>query len=265
MNGKVVYSHVIGFIAFCCVFVLLQFMAMMSMHQAARADLNPGVITTIWSIHPLFQAFLEYLVFGTKLEFFYIYGMLCIFVCSVLIGLSDIIYGREVIATDHSSLFSHLPAWNPVMFGLLTPISFAINGVLSKWLTQDRVGFNASMLTVNSYLLCNLVLVFIMLKYWIQVEFLWDMAGYALIGSVLDCVGMVLTTNAFSLGPTGPVSAIIIMSGMTLVIIEGAKNKKMISEVELVGCILGILGAFVIVIPDHVKKVFCFLCKKKKK
>lgn len=54
VGGKVVWSHVVGFSAFLCVFTVIHFLAFLTTNFAVLANLNPGVITTIWSVHPLF-------------------------------------------------------------------------------------------------------------------------------------------------------------------------------------------------------------------
>ena len=63
-DGKMNYRNLLGFIAYCCVYLCIQNMAMLTMFTAKLAGVNVGVIITIWSINPLFMALLDYLFFG---------------------------------------------------------------------------------------------------------------------------------------------------------------------------------------------------------
>ena len=82
---------------------------------------------------------------------------------------------------------------------------------------------------------------------------------WGLLGGIIGGVGFGLLQNAIVLGPGGPIYAITAMSSPCLVIIEALFDWKMISIMELFGCIFGIYGAFIITNPDIVMK-YCFCC-----
>ena len=59
------------------------------MYFAARANVNTGVIVTIWSVNPLFMAIADYIMFKQKLQWFHSVGMLMIVICVIFISMSN--------------------------------------------------------------------------------------------------------------------------------------------------------------------------------
>lgn len=60
--------------------------------------------------------------------------------CSIFLGLSDIIYSTSP-APD---TVQEVKSWVPVIFALVTPIFFTINGILIKYMTSERINFKAT-------------------------------------------------------------------------------------------------------------------------
>lgn len=116
------------------------------MYFAARADVNAGIITTLWSLNPLYMAFCDYLFFGTKLRYFHHLGTFAIIISIVLISLNGVMQpsvpgqppttaGPPPITEDNPyyDLFSFtVPAFVPVLFGVVTPTCFTANGMMTK-------------------------------------------------------------------------------------------------------------------------------------
>lgn len=70
-------------------------MAFLTMYYAARAEVNVGLITTIWSVNPLFMAIGAFAFFAEKLETYHFVGMILIVICTVLLSLSTVISPKE--------------------------------------------------------------------------------------------------------------------------------------------------------------------------
>ena len=70
-------------------------MAFLTMYYAARAEVNVGLITTIWSVNPLFMAIGVFVFFKEKLELYHFVGMILIVICTVLLSLSTVISPKE--------------------------------------------------------------------------------------------------------------------------------------------------------------------------
>ena len=140
--------------------------------------------------------------------------------------------------------------WIPVLFGIATPMFFTTNGLLTKHLTSERIGFNASTISFTSYFIVNVIVMIVAIPYWSMYGFSQYLFWLGLVGSIINTLGIVCIQNALSLGPAGPVSAIAAVSAVLLVVVEAVKHSKMLSIMETIGLVLGIYGALILVIPD---------------
>ena len=91
IHGRVKYVNLIGFMAFCFVYFLVQNMAFLTMYFAALAKVNVGLITVLWSINPLFNAIMDRILFKEKLMPYHAFGMIFIVICTVLLSLKNVI------------------------------------------------------------------------------------------------------------------------------------------------------------------------------
>lgn len=146
--------------------------------------------------------------------------------------------------------------------GVFTPITFAVSIMLMKHLTTDRMGFNSSDVTFSSTgFIQFFTLVVAISWYWTKIESLdWYLFLLGFIGSVTQSLGMSFINKAFTLGPSGTVSALGSVSAFFLVLIQAVKNLKSPRTLEIIGFIIGFIGALVLVIPDAFK---CCFCKKR--
>jgi drug/metabolite transporter (DMT)-like permease len=75
VNGQVRKMNVVRFGIQCCLFFGIQSFVFLTMYYAHMADVNVGIITTIWSIQPLAAAILDYFIYGEKLMKHHLFGM----------------------------------------------------------------------------------------------------------------------------------------------------------------------------------------------
>ena len=68
-------------------YFLIQNCAILTMWFANRAGVNVGVITCIWSINPLFMAFLDFIIFGQNLRYYHMIGTILLILSAVSISL----------------------------------------------------------------------------------------------------------------------------------------------------------------------------------
>jgi len=66
-------------------------MAFMTFYYAKLANINVGIIATIWAINPLYMAILDYIVNAQKLTSKHLIGMVCLISCTLLISFSSVI------------------------------------------------------------------------------------------------------------------------------------------------------------------------------
>jgi len=91
------------------------------------ADVNVGVITTIWSVQPLIAAVLDYFIYNEKLMMFHLVGMVMIVGGALAIGYSS--NEKETLILDsvvegqisQVILDPKAPKWIAIMFGFIAP------------------------------------------------------------------------------------------------------------------------------------------------
>lgn len=106
-----------------------------------RANINVGVITIIWSIDPIFMAIVDKILFGQKLMYNHIIGILSMLACCIAISLSDYFDGNSSKDLD---LIKSSPTWVAVLFGVITPIGFTAFQAHIKHLTNKRINFTSA-------------------------------------------------------------------------------------------------------------------------
>lgn len=55
---------------------------------ATKADINVGVITSIWSINPLFLAVMDYFIFQESLKYYHLVGTIFMVLCALSISMT---------------------------------------------------------------------------------------------------------------------------------------------------------------------------------
>jgi len=162
------------------------------MYFATMAGINVGVLTVIWSINPLMISFCDRMIYGTQLKYYHYIGLISIMVCTIIIALfgGDKSLKAEIKVIESVDKQEKCPAWIPVVFGIVTPIMFSINGMFTKKVVSPEVGFDASDISFTSFAMVKILVLFAAIPYWINVEFspyLFWMGG---IGSIINTIGI---------------------------------------------------------------------------
>jgi drug/metabolite transporter (DMT)-like permease len=238
-------------------------MVYLTIYFATAANVNVGVITTIWSVDPINMAIVDYYLFGQKLKYFHVIGVSSIFVCSLLISLSGYLEGDKPAETIESEAYA--PTWIPVLFGILAPISFTTFQTYCKHLTSPRLNFKSDQLTFSSYLCVNLVILVVAIVYWnVSGKFQKNLFYYGFVSGSFDAFGSMMLLKAIGSGPAGPVCSIVALSSIMLAIVQALRFWKMLSTIELLGLIFGTFGGLILVIPEWFEKYFFCCCIKRR-
>eukprot|EP00356_Strombidium_inclinatum_P000909 CAMPEP_0170512328 /NCGR_PEP_ID=MMETSP0208-20121228/66789_1 /TAXON_ID=197538 /ORGANISM="Strombidium inclinatum, Strain S3" /LENGTH=203 /DNA_ID=CAMNT_0010795947 /DNA_START=362 /DNA_END=970 /DNA_ORIENTATION=+ len=202
---------------------------------------------------------MDAIIFKQKLQYFHLIGMVAIVICTVLLSLSGVISPKEPALDEIDAAAptgaAIMPTWVPVLFGVITPMSFTANGMLVKHLTGDKMKFDPSTLSFSAYFSVNILILIAAVWYWVKIEFDMYLFIVGLIGSIINTLGIASIQNAIACGPAGPASALAACSNILLVIIEAVKNSEMLSPLELVALILGTFGSLELVIPEAFEKL----------
>lgn len=153
-----------------------------------------------------------------------------------------------------------MQTWVPVLFGIITPMSFTANGMLTKHLCSEKMGFNPNTMSYSAYFIVNFLVIIVAIPYWHLVSFDHYLFWVGTIGSIINTVGIVCIMNAISKGPAGPASALAAVSNLLLVLIEAIKYSKVLKNLEIIGLIFGTFGALILVVPRFFEYIFCFCC-----
>ena len=97
LDGQIKWRNVVGMVAYCLLLIACEVFVYLTLFFSKRAKINPGIITTIWSVDPLFMAFSDKVFFKQKMEYYHYVGMMAIIVCSVILSMSDYVYSEEVV------------------------------------------------------------------------------------------------------------------------------------------------------------------------
>jgi drug/metabolite transporter (DMT)-like permease len=96
--------------------------------------------------------------------------MLAIVAAVLIISIAGAFKVSDVTNETYSNITTS-PAWIPVLFGLITPLSFTSNGILTKHLTSKEVNFNASTISFSSFALVNVIIMIFAVIYWMSNPF----------------------------------------------------------------------------------------------
>ena len=66
-------------------------MVLMTLSLSVAAQINPGIITTIWSISPLIGALADKIIFGRSFQFRHMIGVFALIGCADCISLSGVL------------------------------------------------------------------------------------------------------------------------------------------------------------------------------
>mmetsp|Transcript_13938 Transcript_13938/g.23705 ORF Transcript_13938/g.23705 Transcript_13938/m.23705 type:complete len:227 (-) Transcript_13938:15-695(-) len=214
---------------------------------------------------PLFMAFFDYLLYRTTLSYYHWVGMICMVICAVCVSLAGLSGAEELISTDQqvqgvgSDLDTRekLPTWIPALFGVLTPVTFAIQGLFVKHLSDEKMKFDPSTLTFSTcQVVCTINLLVGLTYYWRFVE---EFDGYLFLtgslGSILDTAAITAVQTAFALGPAGPVAALASINSIILTVIQAFIKKQFPKALEIIGFIIGFIGATILVLPEQFEKL----------
>lgn len=254
VDGKLNRHNVFFLFLFSMIYLLIKVLAILTFYLYNLAKVNPGVITTIWSVGPLLNAVADYWLYGQKLTVYHAQGMLGMILALFFISFSRIVSVEPVGVYDLED--RSMPAYIPALTACILPILFAASAMTVKHCTLHR-GFDPDTLSFGSYLLVCAPLSLIGVAYWLTVEFDSSVFFIGFVGAIINNVGIVMLNRAYSSGPSGPSNALSCASAIGLTAIVALINRTMPSDFELYGLLVGTLGILLITIPEYFERLCC--------
>lgn len=84
-DGQLVWKNLFGFILYGLLYFITQCMIFLTLWFSRLATINVGIIMVLWALTPLLSALADFAVFGQKLYYYHIVGMvLCVLFALVL-------------------------------------------------------------------------------------------------------------------------------------------------------------------------------------
>ena len=80
------------------IYFIVMNLVYLTMYFANRAEINVGVIITIWSINPFFNSIADYYLNGEKMHYYHVIGLASMLLCSVAVCMKDFIGPTDVVA-----------------------------------------------------------------------------------------------------------------------------------------------------------------------
>lgn len=167
------------------------------------ANLNAGIVSTIWAIGPLYSALVDFLFFKQKLFTSHLIGLVCLISCAMCISLASVVDSSP----NSNEQPAQIEAWKPVVLAIITPFIFSASNFLNKFLTVNR-GFDAFKFSFLSYALVGGILTVPLLMKLGTPDFDYQYMMIGGIGSIINTLGLVSISKACTVGPLGPVSAL---------------------------------------------------------
>ena len=242
-------------------FFAVQAFKFLTMYYSHMANVNVGIITTLWSVQPLAAGAFDYILYGERLTIFHLVGIVMVVASAFCISYS------KVEATEPDPFVEiydeKFPKWIAVLFGILTPCFFVAGGLWIKHMTKPGVGFEAMTVSFSSSLVTSTITIIIGVSwYWRSVAvFEKKLFLIGFFGSIFESFGQAFIYKAYSNGPAGPVSSFVELNNMVLIVSEAIKYKKLPNWLELLGFVLALVGALVLCIPNELMTLLrCIFC-----
>eukprot|EP00347_Sterkiella_histriomuscorum_P009767 403339972 len=254
------WYNILMFVMFSLVYLTYQTLVVLTFNFSLQANVNPGLVSTIWATTPLFAGFMDYVLFGQRLTKKHLIGVICLAFCVVCISLTPVIY-----APQQSNKIQTIQPWVPVTLALISPIFFATSNIQTKYLTTKR-GFDAAKLSFGAFTIVGLILSGFLIPI-IQNSETFSIRNLIVgtLGSILNTIGLSLIAKACTIGPVGPAVSLVNLNTIMFTIIEAFKLWQFPRGLEIFGLTVGFTGAMVLSMPDQMEALWRFItCKRNK-
>ncbi|TNV78674.1 hypothetical protein FGO68_gene17190 [Halteria grandinella] len=239
----------LSFLLFSSVYLFTQLSIVLAFSQSLQAGVNEGIITSIWAITPLFSALLDYLIFQVSLSVKHLVGVVSLVACAGCISLSSLM--GEGASGRESSISPAVP----VAVAIVGSILMAVRSFQGKQLVV-RGGFDAFNLSFGSLFVQGLALTGVLIHLKSEEGLSLHYMVIGTLCAILNTLGGVAIVKASSVGPLGPVNALFTSSSSVLFcLLQFARFGKHPNSLEIAGMLIGILGAFILTIPDQMRGI----------
>jgi len=196
IGGELKIKNLIALGVCTCLYIGIASFIILTIHFSHLANVNVGIVTTIWGVQPLIAGILDYFINGEKLTKYHISGIAFIVAGGVLVSISgqskNIVLQFEDIKIDIGKLIDGqlVPKYVAVFFGAITPIFFVTASLFTKHVTKPSVGFNAQTIWASGSLLGSLIIFFVVVVFFSD-KLHWNAKIYSVgfFSAIFDTLG----------------------------------------------------------------------------
>lgn len=183
-------------------------------------------------------------------------------ISSILLSLYSVIYGSKL---KEKAKIDIIESWIPVVIALLYPVLITLRVILFRRMTQKSYGmeFNVYTLFNLAYLLIGIIFaIFGIVIYWPSVEVTWHLIWVGAFAGATNHMALLTLYKGISMGPAGPIIAVTCLSSVFVLIIEAIRIGRVPTIIEILGIIIGTIGAIEFVYPELFDKIIYSFCNK---
>jgi drug/metabolite transporter (DMT)-like permease len=232
--------------------IAIYYVVSVTLDLALRANLNIGIVTTIWAINPFTSALMDWIIYGDVLKLHHWFGMILLVICAVLISLSSLVTEEDSIESEDGKIKVLIPAYIPILMSFCMPIICTFHAAMQKYVTTD-LGMSPSDFTYASFLLASICLLIASVVFFIIDEdlFTWKLWVLGFFASLTNVLGSYFATASFATGASvGPIVAMLDVQVIFLTIISAFVMQQIPHYLQLLGLLAGIVGACILAMPD---------------
>lgn len=246
------YRAVVAVFLYGCLSFLTGYIFITALKFSIYAQINQGVMTSLFSLTSVFLAFSGKFIFHEKLKFYHIFGMAFMIGCAILISLSDekqggtvTIYGQEV-PTVHPGI--------AVLIALICPLGFATLNTTLRIIVM-KLEFKPMNFIMTVYIYLNIILM-VLAYIFVPKDIEFDTLWRTFVASFLGLAALCFLSLAMTSGYAGPVAAL--SSGQTFVttLLNWFFYGETPGSFQILGLFSGFIGAIIISLGPTVKKWF---------
>ena len=229
------------------------YIAIILAFKASRlSGLNIGIIESLWSIAPFFVALTEWILHRVGIKLYQFLGMLGLVTMAILISLADLFTKEAEELEIVGELETKLPVYKALLLCLVYPCAVVTFVELIKIASQARlnlIDWSMAYFFISSvFLIVPSIFVFISNKDSFSLHYF--VQGF--IASICACIAATLADFALGLkdAPQGPSVALLNVRTVIVLIVDSILNRFMLSSMQWIGLVIGIISMLIITIPD---------------
>ncbi|CAI2371812.1 unnamed protein product [Moneuplotes crassus] len=251
-TGGFHWKNLAGILIYCLVVILTALCINLTFRFALYADINQGILTSIFGVSALISAVLAYFLFGDKLKNYHIFGMIMIMFCVIGFAFGQTSKIHHKTNSENATFYSILS----ISLACLCPLGFALQGMTARY-TSENYGLDSSILTACSYTILNVLYLTVTICMYSTDEHPFILSEYLIIlfsGCILY-FGVLCVNKALVLGLAGPVFSlenieVIIMTILDIIFMGVYPN-----SIEILSACVGVAGCITICLYPEISKL----------